>query len=119
VFRRRDEPRPGRRDAITCIRCLEIRPSEDLDRLLWCEDCIARARRRATWIGLAAGIGLGLVLGLYIWFGIRPDLSLIPAIWLALLLGATYLGGRLAREFAYGAMRWQNRGAVEAVPPSD
>jgi hypothetical protein len=119
VFLRKDEPRPGRPDEITCIRCLQVKPSEDLDRLLWCEDCIARARLRATRIGLLGGAGLGVLVALYIWFGIRPDLSLIPAVWLALLAGATYLGIRLVREFAYGIMRWQNRGAAEARPPSD
>jgi hypothetical protein len=74
-----DEPQPGRPDDITCIRCLQVKPSEDLDRLLWCEDCVARARLRALRIGLLGGAGLAVLVALYIWFGIQPDLSLIPA----------------------------------------
>lgn len=118
MIRRDESPRPGRADDITCIRCLQVKPSEELDRLMWCEDCIARARKRALKIGLASGGGLVLVLALYIWFGIRPDLSLIPTGWALTLVVAFYLGSRVARELAYGVERWQNRPAVEARPPA-
>jgi hypothetical protein len=119
MFLRDASPRPGLADEITCRRCLTVQPSEELDRLMWCEACVARARKRALRIGLTAGGVLALGLALYIWFGIRPDLSLIPAGWALTLVVAFYLGSRVARELAYGIMRWQNRPAAEARPPAD
>jgi hypothetical protein len=104
-------------DDVTCVRCLQVKPVEDLDRLLWCEDCIRAARARAARGGWLAGGALAFVLALYIWFVIEPDLSLIPTAWLATLAVAFYLGGRVARELFYGAERLANRRAVEAVPP--
>ncbi|MEX0842793.1 MAG: hypothetical protein WD120_00460 [Gemmatimonadota bacterium] len=102
---------------VTCVRCLRVKPIEELDRLLWCEDCMERARRRAARRGWMAGAGLGLVLGLYVWLVIQPDLSLIPSAWIATLVVAFYLGGRVAREFFFGLDRLLNRRAVEAEPP--
>lgn len=104
-------------EEVTCIRCLEVRPTEELDRLLWCEECLERAGRRANRIGWISGGVIALVLALWIWFVIRPDLSLIPALWGATLAVAFYLGGRVSREIAYGVMRLRNQRAVEARPP--
>lgn len=104
-------------EEVVCIRCLTPTPSAELDRLLWCPDCVASARRRATWIGWTAGAVLALLLAIYIWFGIRPDLSLIPTGWALTLVVAFYLGGRIAREFAFGVMRLRNQQAAEAAPP--
>lgn len=117
MFSRREAPRTGRTDEITCIRCLEVKPSEELDRLLWCEGCVALAKRRALRTGLLAGAALALVLAAWVALVIRPDLSLIPAGWALMLVVAFYLGSRVARELAYGVERWQNRPAVEAAPP--
>ena len=106
-------------DDLTCVRCLEERSKEELDRLLWCEECLERAGRRANRIGWLSGGVIALLLALYIWLVIQPDLSLIPALWGATLAVAFYLGGRVAREIAYGVMRLRNRRAVEARPPGD
>jgi hypothetical protein len=119
MLRGSSPPQRALPDDITCVRCLEVLPSEDLDRLMWCETCVARARRRALGVGLTAGGVLAGILALYVWFGIQPDLSLIPAAWVLMLVVAFYLGSRVARELAYGIMRWQNRRAVEARPPAD
>jgi hypothetical protein len=105
-------------DDVTCVRCLEVKEVRELDRLLWCEDCQARARRRASIRGWLAGALLALVLALYIWLVIQPDLSLIPTAWAATLAVAFYLGGRVARELIYGFDRVNNRRAVEAEPPT-
>lgn len=102
---------------VTCVRCLEVKPVHELDRLLWCEECLAQAKRRAAVRGWLAGGLLVLGLGIYILFVIRPDLSLIPSAWAATLVVAFYLGGRVARELFYGWERLGNRRAVEAAPP--
>jgi hypothetical protein len=102
---------------VTCVRCLQVKSVQELDRLLWCEECLAKARRRAALRGWMAGVALAIVLGLYIWLVIQPDLSLIPTAWIATLAVALYLGGRVARELFYGYERLANRRAVEAVPP--
>lgn len=99
------------------MRCLRTKPAAELDRLLWCDECLASARRRATLWGWVSGAGLAALLALYIWFVIQPDLTLIPTGWLATLVVAFYLGGRIAREIILGVMRVRNRAAVEAVPP--
>ncbi len=67
--------------------------------------------------GWISGGILALVLGLYIWLVIQPDLTLIPSAWAATLLVAFYLGARVAREFFYGLDRMTNRRAAEAMPP--
>ncbi len=102
---------------MTCIRCLEERPIQELDRLLWCEECLTLARRRAAVRGWTAGGGLAAVLALYIWLWIQPDFSLIPTAWVATLAVAFYLGGRLSREVLFGWERLRNRRAAEASPP--
>lgn len=103
---------------VTCVRCLQKRSVEDLDRLLWCEECQAAAKRRAAMRGWLAGGALAVILALYIWLVIQPDLSLIPTGWAATLLVAFYLGSRVARELFLGWERLANRRAVEARPPS-
>jgi hypothetical protein len=37
--------------------------------------------------------------------------------WLATLVAAVWIGQKVAREMIYGAMRFSNSRAVEAVPP--
>lgn len=101
-----------------CIRCLVAKPVKELDRSLWCEECVAVARRRAVIRGWISGGVLALVLGLYIALWIRPDYSLIPTAWAMVLAVAFYLGSRVAREFIFFWERLRNRRAVEAIPPA-
>ncbi len=113
----RDRPK-GRLPAdLTCVRCLEIKPTEELDRLLWCDECLASAKRRAMVRGWIAGGVLFVILALYVLVWVQPDFSLIPTAWIMMLLVAFYLGARVAREFAFAWDRLRNRGAVEATPP--
>lgn len=100
-----------------CVRCLQERENRELDRLLWCEECVARARARAgrrAWFG---GVAIALGVALYVLYEVRPDLSLIPAAWGATVLVAVYLGYRISRELLFGWERLRNRPAVEAKPP--
>jgi hypothetical protein len=48
------------------------------------------------------GIGVALSAILYIALVVKPDLSLIPAIWAAILIAAYYLGARLGTEIFLG-----------------
>ncbi|MFQ5536310.1 MAG: hypothetical protein ACE5GJ_02545 [Gemmatimonadota bacterium] len=102
---------------VTCVRCLEVRDVVELDRLLWCESCRARARNRAAAWGWVAGFAFGLLVAAFVWIAIRPT-DLIPGAWLATVAAAVWIGSRIAREIIYGGMRFRNARAVEAVPPA-
>lgn len=101
----------------TCVRCLEVNARRDLDRLLWCDDCRDAAQHRATSSGWMVGAALAVVLSLWIWFVIQPS-DLVIGGWIGSVLAAFYVSARVAREILYGASRFGNRPAVEAVPPT-
>jgi hypothetical protein len=103
---------------VTCVRCLRVFDVLELDRLLWCEECRARARRRAGRWGWLIGFAFASLLALYVWVTIRPSAELIPAAWVATFVAAVWIGARVGREIVYGAMRFRNARAVEAVPPA-
>ncbi len=103
-------------DEVTCIRCLEVKDQMLLDRLLWCAECRARARNRAGWWGWLAGLGFGAVVALYIWTFIQPT-DLVIGGWVGTVIAAVWIGSKVAREIAYGVMRFRNSHAVDAVPP--
>lgn len=100
----------------TCVRCLEEKDVEEMDRLLWCESCRETARRRAGVWGWSVGGVLSVVLAIWIWTVIQPSDLIIPG-WVATIVAALWIGSRVAKEIAYGVLRFTNRKAVEAVPP--
>ncbi|MGD8360994.1 MAG: hypothetical protein PVJ04_06145 [Gemmatimonadota bacterium] len=100
----------------TCVRCLEEKDVEEMDRLLWCESCRETARRRAGVWGWSAGGVLSVLLAIWIWTVIQPSDLIIPG-WVATIVAALWIGSRVAKEIAYGVLRFTNRKAVEAVPP--
>jgi len=87
-----------------------------MDRLMWCEECRDSARRRAGLWGWGIGLLFAICLALWIWTSIRPS-DLVIGGWVATVVAAFWIGSRVARELAYGVMRFQNRKAAEAVPP--
>jgi hypothetical protein len=103
-------------DEVTCVRCLEVYDQVHLDRMLWCKDCRLRARNRASWYGWIGGLAFAAACGAYVWFVIEPT-DLVPGGWLATLVAAAWIGQKVAREIIYGAMRFTNARAVDAVPP--
>ncbi|KPJ77978.1 MAG: hypothetical protein AMS19_12270 [Gemmatimonas sp. SG8_23] len=103
-------------DEVTCVRCLEVYDQVQLDRMLWCERCRRRARDRASWYGWVGGLAFAAACGAYVWFVIEPT-DLVPGGWLATLVAAAWIGQKVAREMIYGAMRFTNARATEAVPP--
>ena len=100
----------------TCVRCLEEKDVEEMDRLLWCETCRETARRRAGVWGWGVGTVLAVALAIWIWTVIRPSDLILPG-WIATVVAALWIGSRVAKEVAYGVLRFTNRKAVEAVPP--
>lgn len=104
-------------DRVTCLRCLEVKDKTDLDRLLWCVECRAQAKSRASLIGWIGGGLIAAFVGTYIWISVRPT-TLIPQLWLAVALAVAWLSARFVKEIAYGAMRFRNARAAEAVPPT-
>ena len=103
-------------DQATCVRCLQENDLEGMDRLLWCEECRDLARRRAAVWGWAMGFLLATCLALWIWLYIKPS-NLVIGGWIATVVAALWAGSRVAREIAYGVIRFTNQKAAEAVPP--
>lgn len=87
-----------------------------MDRLLWCEECQAAARRRSGRWGWGVGVIMAVVLAVWIWLYIQPS-DLVIGGWIGTVVAALWIGSRVGREIAYGVMRFNNRKAVEAVPP--
>lgn len=102
---------------MVCVRCLERKNRPDLDQLLWCEGCRAVARVRAGNRGWVAGMVLAGLLSLWIWLVVQP--TLLIGAWIGTVVGALWVGSKVAREVIYGAMRIRNAPAVEAVPASE
>ena len=100
----------------TCVRCLEEKDVEEMDRLLWCEACQNAARRRAGVWGWGFGILLGTLLALWIWIVPKPS-DLIIGGWIATVVAALFIGSRIGKEVAFGVIRFNNQKAAEAVPP--
>ena len=103
-------------DLATCIRCLEEKDVEEMDRLLWCESCRETARQRAAMWGWGFGILLAASLAAWIWLVVQPS-RLIVGGWIATVVAALWIGSRVAKEIAYGVLRFNNRKAAEAIPP--
>ena len=120
MFERKDTDSAWRSrfpDTATCVRCLEEKDVEELDRLLWCEECRSTARGRAGIWGWSIGALFAALLAVWIWLYIQPS-DLVISGWIATVVAALWIGGRVAREIAYGVMRFQNRKATDAFPPT-
>lgn len=103
-------------DTATCVRCLEEKDVEEMDRLLWCESCRDMAKRRAGVWGWGFGAILATTLAGWIWIVIKPSDVIIGG-WIGTVIAALWIGSRVGKETAYGVLRFGNRKAVEAVPP--
>lgn len=104
-------------DEVTCVRCLEVKDSAHMDRLLWCRECRRAARLRATRRGWAVGVAGAAALAAWIGLVVQPS-DLVLGGWLATLVAAAWIGARVAREVFFGVERFRNRRAAEAVPPA-
>ncbi len=100
----------------TCRRCRQTKPRQDLDRLLWCEACVAKAHARAVSQSWYVGLVVAVVLALWIWLYIQPS-NLVIGGWIGTVVGALYVSSRVAREVIYAVARIRGGPDVEAVPP--
>ena len=100
----------------TCGRCSQTKPQQELDRLLWCEACVARAQARAVSQSWYTGFVVAVVLALWIWLYVQPSDMLIGG-WIGTVVGALYVTSRVAREVIYTVERMRSSTAVGAVPP--
>ena len=91
-------------DEIQCSRCGELRDRGDVDRLLWCVACRSRARLIAARKARIAATVLAAIVAGYIWGIIRPTDVVIGG-WIATVIAAYWIGGKLAREIFYGIER--------------
>ncbi len=104
-------------EQVTCVRCLQVKDTVEVDRLLWCDDCQSAAKSRAAFWGWLGGFVIAAALAAYIWVAIQPS-DLILKLWAVIPIAALWLGGRIVREVVYGVERYRNRRAVDAFPPS-
>ena len=100
----------------TCQRCLQTKPRQDLDRLLWCDACVAKAQARAVSQSWYVGLAVAVVLSLWIWLYIQPS-NLVIGGWIGTVVGAFYVSARVVREMLYAGARLRSGPAVGVVPP--
>ncbi len=88
----------------SCLLCLETKPREDLDRLLWCDECLEAAQNKATSQSWYVGFAVAVVLVLWIWLYVQAStLGIGP--WIGMVLAAFYVSARMAREVLYTVAR--------------
>ena len=100
----------------TCQRCLQIKPRQDLDRLLWCDACIADAQARAVSQSWFVGLTVAVALALWIWLYIQPS-DLVIGGWVATVVGAFYVSARVVREVLYAVARVRGGAADPGTAP--
>lgn len=102
-----------------CRRCLRPTPGDDLDRILWCEECVAAERKRAARWGRGLAFAAATLLGVWIALAIRPSDSFRYLYGLVIVV-AFVLGSRLGTELVFGIARVRNRpGVLEGVLEDD
>ncbi len=100
--------RPALGGDLSCGRCGAEKRARDLDRHLWCEACVARAKGEASRFGWAAGVALAVAFAAWIRFVERPSTMLIGG-WIGAVLATLWLGARVGRELSYGVLRFRGR----------
>ncbi len=99
-----------------CLLCRETKLRQDLDRLLWCDTCVADVRGRAASQSWYVGLAVAVVLALWIWLYIQPS-DLVIGGWIATVVGAFYVSARVVREVLYAVARIRGEAAdLEATP---
>jgi hypothetical protein len=94
-------------DALRCHRCRQARPTEELDRMIWCEECLRAERRRAAWWGRAMAFLAAVALSFWIAIHVQPSEQFL-LLWALVVIVAFYLGSRLGTELVFGVVRVRN-----------
>lgn len=105
-------------DVLRCRRCRREVTAGDLDRILWCEDCVAVERKRAAWWGRGIALVAVALLAVWIALAIRPGED-FRILWALVLIVAYALGARLAHELVYGIVRVRNHPGARAGSDSE
>ena len=98
---------------VRCGRCLRAVTADDLDRILWCEECIAAERNEAGWWGRGIAVVAVGLLTAWILLAVRPGPD-FRILWLIVLAVAYGLISRLGMELVFGVRRVRNRRGVRA-----
>jgi hypothetical protein len=94
-------------DTLRCNRCHGVRTADELDRMIWCEDCQLAERRRAGWLGRAPAFLAAVALSVWIAIRVQPSQDFL-VIWALVVIVAFYLLSRLGQELVYGIARVRN-----------
>jgi hypothetical protein len=91
---------------LRCQACGTLHERPELDRLLWCEECLDRARNRARRGSMVVGLVIAAALAFWIFGVLRP--TVIVGGWIGVVLGGFWVGARVGREvlFAIYRARW-------------
>ena len=90
-----------------CGSCAGTYRARELDRQLWCEECIAAARARGKRVGWWFGGGVAAALAAWIFLVLKP--SILIGGWIGVVLAAFWLCSRIGAEFWYGVLRFRRR----------
>ena len=106
-------------DAVGCRRCGRVTPGEELDRILWCEECVIAERKRAARWGRGLAFAAATLLGVWIALTISPSGD-FRFLYGFVVVVAFVLGARLGTELVYGIERVRNvPGARTGAPEGD
>ncbi|MDE2974554.1 MAG: hypothetical protein OXU64_07535 [Gemmatimonadota bacterium] len=89
---------------LECGKCGRACRARELDRLLWCEACIAGAKATAKRVGWLCGAVIAAGLAAWIHFVQKPSAALMGG-WVGVVLAALWLCARAATELCYGVLR--------------
>lgn len=94
--------------SLSCGRCGRACRARELDRHLWCDECVAAARARASGVGWKVGGVMAAVLAGWIYLVQQPSAMLIGG-WIGAVLATFWLGARAGKELCYGVLRFRHR----------
>lgn len=92
---------------------------DDLDRILWCEECVTAERKRAARWGRGLALAAAALLGIWIALAIGPG-DQFRYLYALVIIVAYVLGSRLGTELVFGIARVRNQpGLLEGAHEDD
>jgi len=103
-------------DVVRCRRCRRVVDGDDLDRILWCPECVTAERKRAALWGRGLAFAAATLLGVWIALAIHPQ-GQFRYLYALVVVVAFVLGARLGTELVFGVARVRNLpGARDDAP---